>query len=221
MPKDISQAVREICLWFPEATEVTSHGMSDFRVRGKTFATYAINHHGDGRIALWLNSPAGAQHEHVSSEPKQFFIPPYVGPRGWLGVNLAKGISWKAVARLVRDAYEKVAPPALARSSEQRHLVREASAFPRKADRRQRALADDDRVHELDRNVARIRARRRRATERDQAAAAGEALGHPVTHAREPVGLRVEEVAIRACPVTKSALDDVSSQRSRHTRTSG
>ena len=50
MSKDTSQAVREICLWFPEAQEVVSHGMADFRVRGKTFATYAINHHGDGRI---------------------------------------------------------------------------------------------------------------------------------------------------------------------------
>ncbi|MBM0104809.1 MmcQ/YjbR family DNA-binding protein [Steroidobacter sp. S1-65] len=114
--KDISQAVREICLWFPETEEVMSHGSPDFRVKGKTFATYAINHHGDGRVALWLNAPRGAQAHYVQEEPKHFFVPPYVGPRGWLGVNLDKGISWKAVARLVREAYEKVAPPALTRS---------------------------------------------------------------------------------------------------------
>lgn len=116
MPKDTSQAVREICLWFPEAQEVLSHGMADFRVRGKTFATYAINHHGDGRIALWLNTPAGAQHQYVSEEPKRFFVPPYVGPRGWLGVHLDKGVPWKTVARLVREAYGNVAPAALVRS---------------------------------------------------------------------------------------------------------
>lgn len=116
MAKDISQAVREICLWFPEAVEVRSHGMPDFRVGGKTFATFAVNHHGDGRIALWLNAPAGAQQHHVLAEPKHFFVPPYVGPAGWLGVNLDQGISWKTVARLVRDAYEKVAPPRLART---------------------------------------------------------------------------------------------------------
>lgn len=116
MPKDISQAVREVCLWFPEAEEVASHGMPDFRVRGKTFATYTVNHHGDGRIALWLNAPAGAQELYANAEPKHFFVPPYVGPRGWLGVNLDKGISWKRVAKLVREAYEKVAPPALSRS---------------------------------------------------------------------------------------------------------
>lgn len=111
--KDISQAVREVCLWFPEAEEVLSHGSPDFRVRGKTFATYSINHHGDGRIALWLNAPQGAQDHYVKREPKHYFVPPYVGPRGWLGVHLDKGISWKTVASLVREAYEKVAPPSL------------------------------------------------------------------------------------------------------------
>jgi hypothetical protein len=114
--KDISQAVREICLWFPEAEEVLSHGSPDFRVKGKTFASYVINHHGDGRIALWLNAPEGAQHHYVKQEPKHFFVPPYVGPRGWLGVNLDKGISWKTVARLVREAYTKVAPASLTKS---------------------------------------------------------------------------------------------------------
>ena len=113
MAKDISQAVREVCLSFPEAEEVISHGSPDFRVRGKTFATYVVNHHGDGRIALWLNAPAGAQELYTKEEPKHFFVPPYVGPRGWLGVHLDKGISWKRIAKLVREAYEKVAPPAL------------------------------------------------------------------------------------------------------------
>src|SRR5262245_29869683 len=116
MAKDISQAVREICLWFPESEEVLSHGSPDFRVKGKTFATYVINHHGDGRIALWLNAPEGAQAHYVKQEPKHFFVPPYVGPRGWLGMKLDKGISWKTVARLVREAYTKVAPAALSRS---------------------------------------------------------------------------------------------------------
>ena len=114
--KNISAAVREVCLSFPESTEVISHGSPDFRVNGKTYATYVINHHGDGRIALWLNAPQGAQQLYVKQEPQHFFVPPYVGPRGWLGVHLDKGISWKTVAKLVREAYEKVAPPALAKS---------------------------------------------------------------------------------------------------------
>ncbi|MBS0422434.1 MAG: MmcQ/YjbR family DNA-binding protein [Proteobacteria bacterium] len=116
MPRSINEAVREVCLSFPEAVEVISHGSPDFRVRGKTFASYVVNHHGDGRVALWLNSPAGAQDHYSKSQPRHFFVPPYVGPRGWLGVHLNKGLSWQRVAELVRQAYEKVAPPALAKS---------------------------------------------------------------------------------------------------------
>ncbi len=116
MSRGIGEAVRDACLWLPGAEEHTAHGMADFRVKGRTFATYAVNHHGDGRVALWLNAPAGAQHHHVQAEPEHFFVPPYVGPRGWLGVRLDKGISWKTVATLVREAYTHVAPPALVRS---------------------------------------------------------------------------------------------------------
>jgi predicted DNA-binding protein (MmcQ/YjbR family) len=100
-------------LAFPEAEEKPSHGSPDFRVRGKSFASYVVNHHGDGRVALWLNMPPGSQQEYCESSTKHFFVPPYVGPRGWLGVHLDKGLSWKRIAELVREAYEKVAPPAL------------------------------------------------------------------------------------------------------------
>jgi predicted DNA-binding protein (MmcQ/YjbR family) len=113
MAKDINAAVREVCLSFPEAEEIISRGSPDFRVRNKTFATYVVNHHGDGRIALWINAPTGAQALYTKEEPKHFFVPPYVGPAGWLGIQLDKGVSWKRVAMLVREAYEKVAPPAL------------------------------------------------------------------------------------------------------------
>jgi predicted DNA-binding protein (MmcQ/YjbR family) len=114
MPKDVHQAVREVCLSFPESEEYVSHGFPNYRVRGKTYASYVVNHHGDGRVSLWLNAPSGSQHHYATSEPKHFFIPPYVGPRGWLGVHLNKGLPWTRVAALVRQAYEKVAPRKLA-----------------------------------------------------------------------------------------------------------
>jgi predicted DNA-binding protein (MmcQ/YjbR family) len=107
---DIHQAVRDVCLWLPEAEEFVSHGSPNFRVRGRTFATFAVNHHGDGRVALWLNALPGAQELHVRADPVHFFVPPYIGPRGWLGVELNRGIAWKRVAALVREAYEKAAP---------------------------------------------------------------------------------------------------------------
>lgn len=113
MAKNISDAVREICLGLPEAEEVLSHGSPDFRACGKTFATYVINHHGDGRIALWLAMPPGGQSLYVEAEPGSCFVPPYVGPRGWLGVELDKDLDWGRIGSLVREAYTHVAPPSL------------------------------------------------------------------------------------------------------------
>lgn len=113
MTRDINQTVRDVCLWLPEAEEFLSHGSPNFRVRGKTFAAYTVNHHGDGRVALWLNAPPGSQEQHVRAAPEHFFVPPYVGPRGWLGVILDRGLSWNVIARLVREAYEKVVPAQL------------------------------------------------------------------------------------------------------------
>jgi predicted DNA-binding protein (MmcQ/YjbR family) len=113
MPRDVHQAVRDLCLWLPESEEFLSHGSPTFKVRGKTFATYVINHHGDGRVALWLNAVPGSQEAHMRADPARFFIPPYVGPRGWLGVLLNRGTAWTRVGALVREAYEKVAPSEL------------------------------------------------------------------------------------------------------------
>jgi hypothetical protein len=98
MGYDILEAVRAACLWLPEAEEYLSHGTPNFRVRGKGFATFVVNHHGDGRVALWLAAAPGAQEHYVATDPKHFFVPPYVGPRGWLGVRLDQGVAWKVTA---------------------------------------------------------------------------------------------------------------------------
>jgi predicted DNA-binding protein (MmcQ/YjbR family) len=105
--------VRAVCLWLPEAEEFISHGSPNFRVSGKTFATYAVNHHGDRRAALWLPAPAGAQDHHLRADPENFYVPPYVGVRGWIGVRIDRGLAWRRVTALVREAYEHVAPAAL------------------------------------------------------------------------------------------------------------
>ena len=114
--KDIGAAVREVCLSLPETEETFGHGSPDFKViGGKVFATYAVNHHGDGHLALWLRSPPGAQTLYVDGEPEHFYVPPYVGPSGWLGVDLDKGLSWNRIVQLVQEAYAEVAPKALSR----------------------------------------------------------------------------------------------------------
>jgi hypothetical protein len=127
MVRDTQEAVREACLWLPESEEFLSHGSPNFRVRGKTFATYAVNHHGDGRVALWLNAPPGSQEVHVGAEPKIFFVPAYVGSRGWLGVVLNSSIKWPRVVELIREAYEKTAPTDLVRNLGKTPRIKPAS----------------------------------------------------------------------------------------------
>ena len=70
---------------------------------------YLDDHHGDGRVALWLKAPAGAQDVLVRADPKRFFVPPYVGPSGWVGVALGGRPRWSQVAELVEEAWRLVA----------------------------------------------------------------------------------------------------------------
>lgn len=100
-----TEAVHELCLSFRDAEARNSHGMPDYRVKEKVFAQYAVNHHGDGRVALWLNSPDGIQDECVAMDEESYFVPPYLGPRGWLGVNLDKNLSWDEIQYQVAEAY--------------------------------------------------------------------------------------------------------------------
>ena len=112
------ERVRELCLALPETTERLSHGQPAFFVRGrKTFVMYLDNHHDDGRLALWCAAPEGMQHALVDAEPERYFVPPYVGHRGWLGVRLDRGLPWEQVAGAIEDAYLTVAPKRLIASS--------------------------------------------------------------------------------------------------------
>ena len=106
--------VRTISLSLPETTERLSHGAPSFFIRGKIgFVNYMDNHHGDGRVALWCACPPGMRDGLVKAEPEQYFVPPYVGFRGWIGVRLDRSPDWDAVERVIRDAYVAVAPKGL------------------------------------------------------------------------------------------------------------
>jgi len=106
--------LREICLALPETSERLSHGAPTFFVRGKrAFVMVMTNHHGDGRFALWCAAPEGMQSMLVEADPERFFVPRYVGHRGWLGVRLDRGRHWDELAGIAEDAYAAVAPPKL------------------------------------------------------------------------------------------------------------
>lgn len=122
MARNTSAIVSEICLSFPGALEVESRGSPNYRVDGKTFAIYCINQHGDGRVALWLEAPSGSQKLHTQMQPDVYFIPPYVGPKGWLGMDLESGLDWPSAVARVAEAYRKVA--SAARQAEMGELIR-------------------------------------------------------------------------------------------------
>jgi hypothetical protein len=75
------------------------------------------NHHGDGRFAIWCAAPDGMQQTLVEADPERFFVPPYVGHRGWLGVRLDRGLDWEELAGIAEDAYAEVAPAKLLRAA--------------------------------------------------------------------------------------------------------
>ncbi len=79
-------------------------------MRGKTFVMFADNHHGDGRVALWCKAPPGAQAMIVAADPRRFFVPPYVGPRGWIGARLDTDPDWGAIAACVEESWRMTAP---------------------------------------------------------------------------------------------------------------
>lgn len=106
--------VREIALAFPEVNERLSHSAPTFFIRDKkTLCHFHDNHHDDGRLCLWVPAPAGVQDELVRLEPDRFFVPPYVGHRGWIGVMLNVEPDWDEVTGILEDAYRHVAPKTL------------------------------------------------------------------------------------------------------------
>jgi hypothetical protein len=103
------QRVRQICFTLPATEERLSHGEPTFFVGKKVYAMFANNHHNDGRIAVWLPVPDGAQAMLTEASPRTFFKPPYVGVRGWVGIVLEQ-IEDDELAIHLRKAWELIAP---------------------------------------------------------------------------------------------------------------
>ncbi len=85
-PDAVLERVRSICLGYPGTSEKLSHGANSFFVRGKMFLTFVDDPHRDGNLAVWCKSSFDEQRRLVSADPDQFFVPPYVGVKGWVGV---------------------------------------------------------------------------------------------------------------------------------------
>jgi hypothetical protein len=114
MRADRLEHLRGICLPLPEVTERSGQHCA-FQVRGKTFVWFTDDHHGDGMLAITFKAPPGAQDVLVSSDPDRYFVPPYVGHRGWIGLRLDTDVvDWDEVGDLLTDSYRLLAPRRLA-----------------------------------------------------------------------------------------------------------
>jgi hypothetical protein len=102
--------LRQICLGFPEAAETAGVGSPSFKVRDKIFA---MHHPFDGGSSLWCKAPPGFQEMVIGADPEHFFVPPYVGHHGWIGIRLADPVDWEHVGELVERSYRLTAPKRL------------------------------------------------------------------------------------------------------------
>lgn len=99
--------VRRLCLAMPEATEKLSHGEPTFFARNRVFAMFSNNHHNDGHIALMIPAAPGHQEALIAASPKSYYRPPYVGVKGWVGIELSE-IGDEQLACHIRDAWELI-----------------------------------------------------------------------------------------------------------------
>lgn len=106
------ERVRWICAALPETTEKISHGEPTFFVAKKVFAMFSNNHHNDGHVAVCVPVPIGVQEALIESSPEKFYKPPYVGVRGWVGIELGR-VNDKELRFHLREAWRIIAPEKL------------------------------------------------------------------------------------------------------------
>jgi hypothetical protein len=104
----------KLCLALPEATCERCGSHATFRVRNKVFAYYLDDHHGDGIVGLCAKLPLGQHEELIRQDPARFYMPAYIGPRGWVGLRLdRRSVDWREADALIRTSYAATAPARL------------------------------------------------------------------------------------------------------------
>jgi predicted DNA-binding protein (MmcQ/YjbR family) len=117
MKQKTLQQLEAICLALPEATVEYSGSHTTFRVRKKVFAYFLDNHHGDGIVSVCTKTSLGENLDLSREQQEKFYMPAYIGPRGWVGLRLDRPpVDWREVTELVRSSYRVVAPKKLVAS---------------------------------------------------------------------------------------------------------
>jgi len=111
LPRSPLDRLRRVCLALPDAWEKLSHGEPTFWAGKRMFASFAnaANHHGAGRHAVWCKATHPTQDMLITRSPDRYFVPPYAGPSGWVGIYLDRAPDWAEVAERLRSAHELAA----------------------------------------------------------------------------------------------------------------
>ena len=121
IPRRLSESTQrrtqlvEICTALPEVVVEAAGEHLCFRIRKKTLAYYLFDHHGDGKIAFCCKSSLNEQRRLVQTDPDTFFVPSYLGAKGWVAIRLdLETVDWNTIEELTRTAYQAIAPRKLA-----------------------------------------------------------------------------------------------------------
>jgi hypothetical protein len=127
--------LRAVCLALPEVFEKEAWGECTFRVTGGSmFAMSDNHHHGSEHVAVWVKASSTVQEILVNADAERFFVPPYVGSKGWVGVRLDDKVDWEELTEILKDGYLLSAPKRL-----QARIAGQAAAAPA-ATRARRAI---------------------------------------------------------------------------------
>jgi phosphoribosylglycinamide formyltransferase-1/phosphoribosylamine--glycine ligase/phosphoribosylglycinamide formyltransferase/phosphoribosylformylglycinamidine cyclo-ligase len=115
-PGPVLERIRELCLALPQTGERLSHGIPAFDVAGKMFAYFRHDHHGDGRTVVCVKTAGRDEQEMlIEADPDLYSWPAYIGPSGWISINLARDdTNWAHVSDRLRASYRLAAPRRLA-----------------------------------------------------------------------------------------------------------
>ena len=104
----------QISLALPETSREDQGSHASFIIRKKVFAYYLNNHHGDGIVSVCCKVLPGDNQRLIAASPHKFYLPAYIGPRGWIGLRLdLPTVDWAEVQELLRGSYAQIAPKKL------------------------------------------------------------------------------------------------------------
>jgi len=114
--KERLEMLADICLALPGSVRENMESHAAFKVGSKVFVYYLNNHHGDGIVSFCCKVLPGDNERLIAASPRKFYMPAYIGPRGWVALRLDRpSVDWKEVKELVRGSYEQIAPKKLLR----------------------------------------------------------------------------------------------------------